>query len=50
MEPHVSRWLESKSASPAQDFIFLSAQELNDLADNHHPGQPVSGDATTTHK
>lgn len=50
MEPHVTRWLESKPARPAQEFIFLSAAELNDFHGPDYPGHPVSGDATTTHK
>ncbi|WP_443453282.1 hypothetical protein [Glutamicibacter arilaitensis] len=49
LEPHVYRWLE-KRAYPAQSFIFLSAQELNDLHADDWPGLPVSGDHTTTHK
>ncbi len=50
MEPHVTRWLESKPARPAQDFKFLTANELNDFAHDDYPGHPVSGDATTTTK
>ena len=49
MEPHVIRWLEARPARPAQDFKFLSANELN-LLTYAHPGHPISGDATTTRK
>lgn len=50
MEPHVTRWLESKPARPAQDFTRLTANELNHLADGYHPGFPISGDATTAER